>query len=346
MNVLQLCPVWHPVSRDAPGGIETLLAHLSVHLARRGCALTHLASGESQLEGRLVSVMPQSVCTLMHEGRASLHEYFEQHQLQLAMGFLAEAAVVHSHIGPSGFVLSALPGMAHKTLHTLHGPVSEELLWFAERNPHVRFSVVSQFQRDRLRTRASNFCAVVPNGVQVDSFEFSERGAGRLFFMGRIERDKGPDAAIATAKSLGLPLDLAGPIVQKEFFHKKIEPLLDDQVRYLGILNHEQKVRRLREADCVLMPSRWDEPFGLVAVEAMACGTPVVANRRGALPEIVEDGVTGFIVDDEQQIAAAVRKAMALPRRAVRERCIGRFDLAAVAAKYHDLYGKIAREQE
>ncbi len=328
-------------------GIETLLANLSAHLTRRGCLLTHLASGESRVSGELVWVTAQSVISLMQEGHADTYQCTSSSiQLQLAMAHASRAHVIHSHIGAAGFVLSAINGVGRRVLHTLHSPITNDLLWFASRNPQIRFSVVSEFQRARLRSKALNDCTVIPNGVEIEAMGFSEHGAGRLFFMGRIEPDKAPDLAIKAAIALGMPLDLAGPIVDRQYFVDQIEPALGGQVQYLGVLNHERKVQQLQRADCLIMPSQCDEAFGLVAVEAMVCGTPVVATRRGALPEIVEEGVTGFLIESDTDLESATREAIRLPRRKVRERGIARFDIAVVAKQYHEFYQRIVREAE
>jgi glycosyltransferase involved in cell wall biosynthesis len=163
-----------------------------------------------------------------------------------------------------------------------------------------------------------------------------------LLFLGRIEEKKGPDLAVQVARKLGRPLILAGPVVDEEFFDRAIRPFLNRQIRYVGVVNHRQKTELFGRAACVLMPSRWEEPFGLVAVEAMACGTPVVALARGALPELVEPGLTGYLIRNEETLADSVERAVQLDRAAIRARAAARFDMTVVAELYSELYTQVA----
>jgi glycosyltransferase involved in cell wall biosynthesis len=171
---------------------------------------------------------------------------------------------------------------------------------------------------------------------------FRPRGDGGLLFLGRREEKKGPDLAVQVARALDRPLILAGPIVDVDFFDHTIRPFLDEQIRYVGVVNHREKTELFGQAACVLMPSRWEEPFGLVAVEAMACGTPVVALARGALPEIVEPGLTGYVCRNEEALAESVACAMQLDRAVIRDRATARFDLPIIAKHYRQLYRQVA----
>jgi glycosyltransferase involved in cell wall biosynthesis len=173
---------------------------------------------------------------------------------------------------------------------------------------------------------------------------FEPRTQGRsddLVYLGRMEQQKGPDIAVRVARRLGRRLTLAGPMTNDEFFDAEIRPFLDERVRYVGVADHGRKNELLAQAACVLMPSRWEEPFGLVAVEAMACGTPVAALRGGALPEVVEEGVSGAIAADEEGLADAVGEALMLDRRAIRARAEQRFEMGTVARQYVDVYDRI-----
>ena len=155
-----------------------------------------------------------------------------------------------------------------------------------------------------------------------------------------MEAEKGPDLAIAAARELGRPLTLAGPVTDREFFAREVEPNLGDGIDYAGVLGHPEKTRLLGDASCAVMPSRWAEPFGLVAVEAMACGTPVAALPSGALAEVVEPGVTGALADAEAALAQAIRRAEGLDREAVRRRAGERFGIAGVAQRYLEVYAE------
>ncbi|MDQ5823066.1 MAG: glycosyltransferase family 4 protein [Chloroflexota bacterium] len=342
MRVLMLAPLWYPVSRDAQGGIETFLYSLIEALDRQGCSVTLLASGDSRTSADVVPVVERNLYSLMLEGRAGEYVYYEQHQLRLAYGMASGFDVVHSHVGPGGYVLSAHAEAGGRVLHTVHSPVYADLRWFVGQHPDVRLAAVSEFQAQRLREAGARCCRVMHNGIDTSGFPFNDRPGDGVLFVGRIEEAKGPDIAIDVARALGRPLTLAGPVIDKDFFKRSIEPRLDGQLRYVGVVDHETKCKLMGEAACMLLPFRKAEPFGMVSIEAMACGTPVVALPNGALPEIVESGVTGYLADDERALPSCVLRAMSLDRVRVRDRATARFGIQHVAGKYLDLYRDMA----
>jgi glycosyltransferase involved in cell wall biosynthesis len=329
--------MWYPVKQDAPGGIETLLAQLVAALPEHGCEVTLLASGDSSAGERIIAVAETNIYGQMKNSTAWEYTYYEQQQLQLALEHADDFDVIHSHIGPAGFVLSGIKDWRDKVLHTIHSPVYQDLQWFIRQHPDMWFSTVSEFQADKLYEHGARHCHVVHNGIETDAFTFNQYGSEGLLFLGRIEREKGPDIAIKVARELGCPLILAGPIVQQDYYDEMIAPLLNETVRYIGVVDHREKNRLLGSAGCVLMPSRWEEPFGMVAIEAMACGTPVVVSRQGALPEIVDPGVSGFMATDDEMTGKVVQ-ALRLDRVAVRRAVAAQFDISVVAQKYYELY--------
>lgn len=337
MRILQVCPLWYPVKRDAPGGIETFLAQLVSALPDHGCEVTLLASGDSNAGVRTISVVEANIYGQMKNSSVQEYIYYEQLQLQLALRHADDFDVIHSHIGPAGFVLSGVKGWRDKVLHTIHSPVYRDLQCFVRQQPEMHFSTVSEFQANKLYEYGARHCHVVHNGIEADAFTFNPDGGEGLLFLGRIEEEKGPDIAIKVARELGRPLILAGPIVQQDYFNSMIAPFLDETVIYAGVIDHREKNKLLGNAGCVLMPSRWDEPFGMVAVEAMACGTPVVVSRKGALPEIVDPGVSGFVAADDEMTGKVVQ-ALELDRAAVRRAAAAQFDISVVAQKYFELY--------
>jgi glycosyltransferase involved in cell wall biosynthesis len=342
MRVLQLAPLWFPISPDAHGGIETFLAALIAELEKLGCRNALLASGDSRTAAELWPVVPRNLCAAMEAATAWEYDYFEQHQLLLALERASEFDVVHSHLGSGAYVLSGVPGVRERIVHTQHNPVTPDLERFARHHPDVWFTTVSEFQARKLRQHGIKQCEVIDNGIDVSAFTPQLHGGEGLCFLGRIEWEKGPDLAVQVAGALGRPLTLAGPIVDEAFFDRTIRPFLDDQIRYVGKADHRRKNELLGQAGCVIVPSRWDEPFGLVAIEAMACGSPVVALANGALPELIETGTTGFVTRNEEELAHLVTKAMGLDRATVRSRVCARFDMPGVAQRFHSLYERVA----
>lgn len=341
MRVLQLCPLWFPISRNAAGGIETFLAHLAGAFEDSGCEVTLVAAGDSDPNLRVVPVVSQNLYDQMKAGRAREYVYYEQLQLQIALRHAEEFDIVHSHVGPTAYLLSGLPGLRDRVLHTLHGPVSGDLRWFVNRNPRLWFSTVSAFQARQLRAGGAQRCSAILNGIDVQAFEFGSKRNASLLFLGRIEYGKGPDIAAQTAAALGWPLILAGPIVEPDFFRSSIEPLLGQRIRYAGTVGHREKVDLLRRAGCVLMPSRCAEAFGMVALESMACGTPVVALANGALRETIDPGMTGFLAREEAEFPLLAKQALSLDRTAVRKHVESHFDVAHVPEKYIRLYARM-----
>ena len=340
MKILHLGPLWFPVSRDAAGGRETWLAGLISALEKLGCRNTLLAAGDSQTPAELVPVVPRYLVAMMTDNLAGEAQYYQEHQLTLALARAAEFDVIHSHLSPGVFSLSAVPGIGARVLHTQHTPVWQDFEWFIRQHPNLWLNTVSDFQARKLRAAGAQRCSVVHNGIDVKSFTFQPQGTG-LVFLGRIDHGKGPDIAVAIARQLGLPLTLAGPLIDRELFTEKIEPYLGEQIRYVGVVNHAQKNALLGAAACALLPFRGAEGFGLVCIEAMACGTPVVALANGALPEVVEPDVTGYLTLREDELAALVAPALKLNRAQIRQCVATRFDLSVVAANYLKLYAQI-----
>jgi glycosyltransferase involved in cell wall biosynthesis len=342
LRILHLAPLWHAVRSDAHGGIETFLADFIGALNKLGHSNDVIAASGAEVVGNVIPAVEQNLCELMTRKVAHEYVYYEQRQLGIALQNARNYDVIHSHVGPGAYVLSSVAGVKERLLHTHHGPVYDDLRWFVSHHPDLWISTVSEFQLFQLGGPGGKR-RVVNNGVSISRFTFNAGPTDSLFFMGRIEPQKGPDIAVDVARTLNAPIDLAGPIIDRELFASSIKPHLDERIRYIGVLNHEQKNRCLGGARCVLMPSRWNEPFGLVAIEAMACGTPVVGLANGALPEIIDEGVTGFVTKDPRELPRLVEEAFHLDRSAIRRRSAERFDIAQAAAGYEALYTEIAQ---
>ena len=270
-------------------------------------------------------------------------EPYVLHAMITALEHADRFDVIHSHLPYRGFALAGIEGVSERLIHTLHEPVSADLGWLVGHHPEIALAAVSDTQVGTLRTAGAKNCRLVHNGIDLAAFRLRPRSGNGLVFLGAIRPEKGPDIALRVAAETGLQLALAGPKAgSREFFDDEIQPFLNGAVRYLGVVGHAQKLDLLGGAECLLMPSRSEESFGLVALEAMACGTPVVALATGALPEIVEDGVNGYVTAEENELAELVMKARRLDRQQVRASITPRFDIEAVARRYLGLYEEIA----
>lgn len=307
-------------------------------LARAGCENTVLGVKGSSVSARLVPVVDEPIYEQTADGTAWEYGPFEQDQLLTAIGTAGEYDVIHSHVGWGGWVLAGVTELAPRLLHTQHNPVTPDMEWFIRRHPDLLLSTVSEYQARKLWRLGASRCHVVHNGLDFAQFPPRFDGKAGLVYLGRLEREKGPDIAIRVARALQQPLTIAGPAVNHEFFDTEIAPQLDDQVRYVGVVGHGEKTELLGAASCVLMPSRGEEGFGLVALEAMACGTPVVALANGALPEVIEEGVTGFVSADERLLPELVTAAARLDHARIRSAAEKRFSVAESAEGYLGLY--------
>jgi len=208
-----------------------------------------------------------------------------------------------------------------------------------------QFPLVSISESQRAPLPRANWAATVPHGLPIHQFAFSPVPKGRyLAFLGRISPEKGPERAISLARASGIPLKIAAKVdaADAAYFHRRIEPLLDDPlIEFIGEIAESEKPAFLGNALALLFPIDWPEPFGLVLIEAMACGTPVIAWNRGSVPEIVEDGVTGFVVETEAQALGAILRLNNLNRLRIRHVCERRFSTMAMAKRYVEVYARL-----
>jgi glycosyltransferase involved in cell wall biosynthesis len=339
MRIAQLAPTYERVPPATYGGTELVVHLLTEELVRRGHQVTLFASGDSETSGRLRSVTPGPI----RYGAPGPVRHPEHIQLANAQACFLEAAaggfdLVHNHAGIEGLVLAATS--ATPVLTTNHNAYAPETasVWAAYPWRHVALSAASARtfpERGALEP--------VLNGIDVESFPFNDQATDELLFLGRFSPEKGPDRAIAAARAAGRRIVLAGKVdvVDRDFFDRAVAPLLDGrQVRFVGEVDGPGKRELLSRAAALLFPIQWEEPFGLVVVEALACGTPVVAFDRGGVREIIEHGETGFVVDDVAAMAEAIRHVDALSRRRCRRAADERFDVARMVDEYEARYAE------
>jgi len=343
MRIAQVAPLWERVPPPAYGGIELVVGLLSDELVRRGHEVALFASGDSISLAKLESIHPQclrSNCT------AKEYSIYEMLQLSRVYERAHEFDVIHSHIGCAALSYTNL--VKTPTIHTLHGIFTldnEKLFVQGRRQPYVSISNAQREPRLNL-----NYVATVYNGIDPSTYEFHQQPHDPLYlvFVGRFSPEKGPHLAIEIAKRSGWCLKMAGKVdvVDMEYFEQKVKPHIDGkQIEYLGEANHAQKNALLGGALATLFPITWQEPFGLVMVESMATGTPVIAMAMGSTPEVIVHGQTGFLCHSVEEAVAALAPAAELNRYACREHVLTHFSVQRMTDGYEAVYQQILAER-
>ena len=342
MRVAMVAPVWYPVPPEGYGGIELVVALLVDGLVDNGHEVTLFAAGGSHTKAKLVASMPESpdpreLGNGWYDGFHALSTYLEIEQLG---GF----DVVHDHAGVVGPVCgSMLKGMP--VVHTLHGPWTPQTrVFYSIAGHHVQLVAISEAQR--ADNTAVPYLGTVHNGIDLSAYPYIEKKDDFLVFIGRANPDKGPKEAITIARRAGLPLHMIlkrSEPPERHYYEHEIAPILASDVEVHENVSHEMKVDLLGRARAMIFPIRWPEPFGLVMVEAMACGTPVVTTNWGAAPEVVEDGVTGYRRDGEDELVEALAAVRALSPAACRQRVEDQFSGPAMVRGYEAMYAVACR---
>jgi glycosyltransferase involved in cell wall biosynthesis len=336
MKIAQIAPLIESVPPRLYGGTERIVSYLTEELVALGHEVTLFASGDSITAADLVPCVPKAL--RLDTGVRDPIPYYML-MLDRVRQRADEFDILHFHIDQFQFPL--FRSMAGHTVTTLHGrqdlPDLVPLYMGFDDMPLVSIS-----NSQRLPVPNANFAATVYHGLPVGLHHPIEASrGGYLAFLGRISPEKRPDRAIKIARALGIPLKIAAKVDRADdvYFKTQIEPLLDGPgVEFIGEIDEHQKTQFLGEAQALLFPVDWPEPFGLSMIEAMACGTPVLAFRCGSVPEIVEDGITGAIVSTMEEAIAALPHVIALDRKKVRQRFEQRFSATRMAKDYIDVY--------
>jgi glycosyltransferase involved in cell wall biosynthesis len=342
MKIAQVAPLYESVPPKYYGGTERVVSYLTEELVRLGHDVTLFASGDSETAARLVPVTPRS---LRLDERCVDQLAHHVLLLERVSRAAAEFDVVHYHIDYLHFPLSRSRPHPHVT--TLHGRLDmPDLAPLYEEFREMPVVSISNSQRQPLPW--ANWQATVYHGLPPDLLRFHPEQGRYLAFIGRFSPEKGADQAIEIAKRARIPLKLAAKVdrVDEEYFEREIKPLLSDPLlEYVGEIGEAEKNDFLGQAYALLFPIDWPEPFGLVMIEAMACGTPIIAYRQGSVEEVMEEGRSGFIVQDLEDAVHAVGQVADIDRAEVRSVFERRFTATQMATDYVRVYQRIIAQQ-
>jgi glycosyltransferase involved in cell wall biosynthesis len=339
MKIAQVAPLYESVPPKLYGGTERVVSYLTEELVRQGHDVTLFATGDSITGAKLYPVCERA---LRLEGKKVVDPLAHHvRMIELIAREAHEFDVVHFHIDYLHFPVTRRQRIAAVT--TLHGrldipeviPVYRE---FSEMN------LVSISDAQRMPVPWGNWVATVHHGLPENLYKLHERPGEYLAFLGRISPEKRVDRAIEIARRVGMPIKIAAKIdvADKDYFNAKIRKLLDDPlVEYIGEITERQKSDFLGNAHSLLFPIDWPEPFGLVMLEAMGCGTPVIAYRMGSVPEILDEGTTGFLVNSLDEAAIAVHRASSLNRKICRRVFEERFSVGRMCMNYLEVYRRV-----
>jgi glycosyltransferase involved in cell wall biosynthesis len=335
LKIAQVSPLYESVPPKTYGGTERVVSYLTEELVAQGHEVTLFASGDSQTAAKLIPGSPRSLRLSKNSVDHLAHHIA---MLDDVMRLAPEFDVIHFHIDYMHFPLSrycALPSVT-----TLHGRLDlPDLLPVYRRYPDAPLVSISLAQRKPLPP--VNWVANINHGLPADLLNFHPEAGDYLAFLGRISPEKRVDRAIEIANRAGMPLKIAAKIdnADREYYETVIKPLMSDpNVEFIGEIGENEKDDFLGNAYAYLFPIDWPEPFGLTMIEAMACGTPTIAFNCGSVPEVMQEGLTGFIVEDMDQAVAAVAKIASIERTACRNVFEKRFTSARMAEQYADVY--------
>lgn len=344
MKVLQIAPLWERVPPKRYGGIELIAYHITEGLIKRGHNVTLYATGDSITSAKLVSVYPRA---LYRDKIPWTNKDYSILNASIACKAAKDFDIVHSH--------SIYPVMFSKLIKTpivttLHGPLPIENERSGRQSIYKEFkdSNFVSISNSQRRLPFLNYTGTVYNGIDINKYIFNDEPKKYLLWMGRVSDKKGTVEAIKVAKKLKMKLILAGKLdyIDMPYYNKKVKPLLDTKnIRYLGEVSEKQKIDLYRNAYALLMPIKWQEPFGLVMTEAMACGTPVIAFNRASVPEIIVHNKTGFIVNNISQMVKAVKKIDNIDRKACRKHVQKNFTVDTMVENYIKIYKKVLNKK-
>jgi glycosyltransferase involved in cell wall biosynthesis len=337
LRIAQVAPLSESVPPKLYGGTERVVSVLTDELVKQGHSVTLFASGDSRTSATLVAACPRAQRLMGCADPLAAHMLMIEQVMQRSDEF----DIIHFHVAPLHFPLARRMATPHIT--TLHGRLDlPDLGPLYEEFSEIPLVSISDAQRAPLPRQ--NWVGTVHHGFHERDFRFHPKAGSYLVFLGRIAREKRVDRAIAIAKACGMPLKIAAKVDPSDvlYYKKEIAPLMKHPlIEFIGEIPDSKKSRFLGQAQAMLFPIDWPEPFGLVMIESLACGTPVVAFRGGSVDEVVEHGVTGFVVDNLEEAIDVTKRTHTLDRRACRDAFSRRFSGSRMASAYIRLYRQL-----
>jgi glycosyltransferase involved in cell wall biosynthesis len=341
MKIAQIAPLAERVPPKKYGGTERVIYNLTEELVKRGHQVTLFASGDSQTSAKLVSVYPKSLREAGHKDLYGTNTW-SMFNIAYAYQMQHEFDIIHDHNGPISLPTANLSETP--VVVTLHGALDNDIkhLFNAFDKPH--YTSISYAQRGPAPN--ISYAGNVYNGLEMDSYPFSIKHQGYLLVVGRISAEKGTHFAIKAAQALDMPLIIAAKLDKAnahdvQYFYKYIKPHLKGKIQWVGEVAEKERNELMKNAFCSLHPVTWPEPFGLTLIEAMACGSPVVAFAKGSIPEVIKDGVSGYVVKNLAEMIQAVKNVPKLKRLNARVWALENFNAKKMAEGYETIYNQI-----
>lgn len=343
MKIFQLVSNYHRVAPSTNMAIYSHVAWLTNGLVERGHQVNLFASGDSETKANLFSSTPTALC---HMG--NINESLKRNYLHLLISkcyaLANQTDIIHAHFSLSNLFLSDL--VRTPTVQSIHSPITPDQKKILENFKTRRFISFSLAQRKQMPEL--NWIANIYHGIDTGIFAFNPTPQNYFLYLGRITEEKGVHLAIEAAKKAGVSLIIAGHSYPTEgYWHSQIEPHIDGNIiRYVGEADFNKKIEWLMNAKALLMPVQWDEPFGMVMIEAMSCGTPVIAFKRGSIPEVVQEEKSGFIVENTQDMAEAIKNIDKISRVECRKRAERFFSIEKMVNGYIKIYQRVTKEHK
>ncbi len=360
MKIAQIVSATQTVPPQSKNGLEFVVSWLTEELVKRGHKVTLFAPGNSKTKAKLISVFPYEISELKEKVWGWDKRDFSDWNSVLAISMQKNFDIIHTHTNNT---TKFVPFINKPIIFTKHGPYNNKFkskylnnkkykkyFKFAlEQYKKINYVNISKKQENDFKKCEKYYFkkhTTIHNGIPVDKFSFNNNPKNYLFYLGYINKDKGADVAVQVAKKIKMKLILAGDVYgQEKFFKQKIKPYLNKDIKYVGPVNFKEKVELLKNAYALLNPVQWHEPFGLVPVEAQACGTPVIAFNKGAMPEIIQHNKTGFVVNTEQEMINAIKNINKIKRQDCRDWVEKNFSVERMVDDYEKLYKKLVKNK-